>query len=168
VTSFRSRFTAAVIVTALTPVACWLLAQPAAAQASHAYASLGGGATDLSGGVAWSLPNTRLAVGGEFGLGQLFWMSLTTSFDLFSRTIQPRIQPFASASVTVIGSSPYEATGISLGGGVAWWPWSQLGFRTEALKFWPAFSERVAPHDPVTPPFEPRLWAVRGGVTFRW
>ena len=142
-----------------------LFVQEAAAQGSHAYASLGAGATNISGGVAWMLPNTPVALGGELGLGNLFWSSLTASYHPFARRIERKVHPFVRVSVTSVGSSPYNATGVSLGGGVAWWPWRRIGFRTEAINFWAAFDEDQVPSGE---DFTPRLWAVRGGVALRW
>jgi hypothetical protein len=65
------------------------------------------------------------------------------------------VHPFVRVSLTSVGSSPYNATGVSLGGGVAWWPWRRIGFLTE---------DQV----PSGEDFAPRLWAVRGGLALRW
>jgi hypothetical protein len=114
------------------------------------------------------LPSTPLAMGGEYGLGNLFWASITASYQPFARLPRRKASPFLLVSVTAVGSSPYNATGVSLGGGVVWWAWPRLGVRAEAIKFWPTFTEDVAPQAPALPPFEPRLWAVRGGVALRF
>jgi hypothetical protein len=165
---FNSRFAIVTVLTALMPSACLLSVRPAAAQGSHAYASLGVGATDLSGGVAWLLPKTPVAVGGEYGLGNLFWASMTASYQPFARPSGRKANPFLQVSVTAVGSSPYNGTGVSLGGGVVWWARRRLGFRAEAIKFWPTFTEDVAPTAPDLSAFEPPMWAVRGGVAFRF
>jgi hypothetical protein len=166
--TFPSPFAIVAVLTAVTPAACFLSVPSAAAQGSHAYASLGAGATDLSWGVAWLVPNTPVAVGGEFGAGNLFWASLTASYQPFARRPAQSAHPFLLMSVTAVGSSPYNATGVSLGGGVVWWARRHVGVRAEALKFWPAFAEDVVPPTPGFPLFEPRLWAVRGGVALRF
>jgi len=162
------------LVAFLVPLACagsLVLPGSANAQASHFFVSLGAGATELSGGMDWVLPGVPVALGAEAGLGNLFWTSGTVSYVPFAERRGEAVHPFVRLSVTGVGSSPYNASGLSLGGGVALWSSRHIGLRVEALKFWPTFSEgvagpgpTVAPSDPTVPPFEPRLWAARIGL----
>ena len=160
-TSSRSQLVAVSTIVAL--VGCYMCGQRVAAQASQAYLSVGAGATDLSGGVDWLPLTTHVAVGGEVGVGNLFWSSLTVSYHPFARRLDHKANPFVRVSVTGVGSSPYSATGMSLGAGFTYWLGPRFGVRTEAMKFWPTFSEDVS-----DPTFTPRLWATRAGIALRW
>lgn len=165
-TPSRSRLMAASTIVALISSGCFLAGQRVLAQGSQAYLSAGAGATDLSGGVDWLLPRTRVAVGGEVGLGNLLWASLTVSYHPFARRLDRKAHPFLRVSATGVGSSPYNATGLSFGGGVTYWLGRRFGVRTEGVKFWPMFSEDAAVSS--GPAFAPRLWATRAGIVFRW
>jgi len=149
---------------------CLAFARPVGAQTSQAYLSLGAGATDLSGGVDWLVVRTPIAVGGEYGVGNLLVGSLAISYQPFARQLQRRAHPFVRVTLTGVSSSPYSAGCIGLGGGLAYWPSSRrFGIRVEAAKLWPVIEEeQISPPVPPLEEFVPRLWTVRGGVAFRW
>lgn len=164
-TLFGWRVSTASVVVAVIAGMGGLSSQQMAAQGSQAYLSIGAGATDLSGGVDWLLPATPVWVGGEAGLGNLFWSSLTASYHPLARRPGQIVDPFLRLSVTEVGSSPYRASGMSAGGGLTWWLGRRVGVRTEAVKFWPTFHENASSSDPA---FTPRLWATRVGIAVRW
>ena len=141
------------------------VARPVTAQTNQAYVSVGAGATDLSGGAEWLVSGTPVAVGAELGAGNLLVASLAASYQPFARQHPREVHPFLRVTLTAVSSSPYRATCIGLGGGVAYWPKSRrVGLRVEAAKLWPAFDEDLSADET----FVPRLWTLRAGVAFRW
>ena len=151
------------VTVALTLAAVHLLAGSANAQMGHAYLSVGAGAADLTGGVDVRVGDNLVGIGGEFGLGQLFVGSFTGSLHPISNRTNRPIDPFVTVSLTGLGSSPYSAQGMSVGGGGTAWFSRRLGLRVDGFKFWPVFSE-----EEVTPAeFSPKLWGARVGLAFR-
>ena len=105
-----------------------------------------------------------MGVGGDVGAGQLLVASLVGSYHLLPHRPDRPADPFVTGSLTAMGSSPYSATGVSLGGGVTYWGSRRLGLRVEGFRFWPVIHE-----DGVSPAeFSPNLWGVRGGLAFRF
>jgi hypothetical protein len=145
---------------------CLAVARPVSAQSNQAYVSVGTGATDLSGGADGLVFGTPVAVGAEFGAGNLFVASLAASYQPFARQLQRKVHPFLQGSLTAVSSSPYSAWCVGLGGGLAYWPRSRrVGLRFEAAKLWPAFDEDPSPPGET---FVPHLWLLRAGVAFGW
>ena len=108
---------------------------------------------------------TPVAVGAELGAGNLLVASLAASYQPFARQLQRKVHPFLRVSLTAVSSSPYTATCIGLGGGLAYWPKSRrVGLRVEAARLWPAFDEDRSAGEA----FVPRLWTLRAGVAFGW
>jgi len=119
---------------------------------------------DLSGGVDWLIATAPIGVGGEIGAGQLLVASLTGSYHPFVRRTTRRLDPFAMVAVTGLASSPFSAKGMSVGGGVIYWPLRLLGLRIDGFRFWPVSTEySVNPEE-----FSPHYWALRAGVAFRF
>ena len=127
---------------------------------SHVYASLGVGATQLDGGVDWLIMNGPIGIGAEFGLGNLIELSLTGSYHPLAHRSARKLDPFAGVGFTTLSDLNYGARGVSVGGGVTYWPRKRVGLRLDGFSFLPR-------RDDIS--FENwNYWGLRAGVAFHF
>jgi hypothetical protein len=140
-----------------------VMANRAAAQeASHAYVSLGAGATDLSGGIDWPVAD-RVSIGGQMGVGWVLLAAATGSYHVRLRPAQP-YDLFATGGYAWLGSSEFSSHGAIAGGGATYWLTRRVGLRVDALK---VFQIRADHQIPVEARSPPRNWVARAGVALR-
>jgi hypothetical protein len=127
---------------------------------SHVYTSLGAGATQLDGGVDWLIMNGPIGIGAEFGLGNLIVLSLTGSYHPLAHRAASKLDPFATVGFTTLGDLNYDARGVSVGGGVTYWPRKRVGLRLDGFSFLPR-------RDDIR--FEKwNYWGLRAGIAFHF
>jgi hypothetical protein len=125
---------------------------------SHVYVSLGAGATQLDCGIDWLIMNGPIGIGAEVGLGNLIVLSLTGSYHPVAHGPTRKLDPFATVGFTTLGDLNYDARGLSVGGGVTYWPRKRVGLRLDGFSFLPR-------RDDIR--FENwRYWGLRAGVAF--
>jgi hypothetical protein len=83
---------------------------------SHAYVSLGVGATQLDGGVDWLILNRAIGIGAEFGAGNLVVLSFNGSYHPLAHGPSRKLDPFVTVGFTTLGDLNYDARGVSVGG----------------------------------------------------
>ena len=133
----------------------------ASAQSSRqVYATVGAGATSVSGGVDWQIRGGPIGAGGEAGVGNLLLTSLTASFHPSSRRSGRTVDPFATVSITAVNDLNNTATGFSVGGGLNAWLGSRLGVRVDAFKFLPTSDDITR----LSVDTSPHYWGVRAGL----
>jgi hypothetical protein len=137
------------------------LSNTAKAQAtSHAYISVGVGATAVNGGGEWLIKNGPIGIGGEFGVGvgdAFLVTSLTVAYHPLARK-PSKIDPFVAASYTAVGNVSYAADLLTVGGGVTCWPRKPVGLRLDGF----TSVSRLTDSGP-----DRRYWALRAGAAFR-
>ena len=127
---------------------------------NHGYVSLGAGATQLDGGVDWLLMNGPIGIGGEFGAGNLLVVSLIGSYHPLAHRPPSKLDPFATVGLTTLTNLNYDAWGVSVGGGVTYWPRKRVGLRLDGFSFLPARDDiRIENR---------HYWGVRAGVAFHF
>ena len=127
---------------------------------SHAYVSLGVGATQLDGGVDWLILNGPIGIGAEFGVGNLILLSLAGSYHPLAHQPARKFVPFATVGVTMLGDLDHDALGVSVGAGITYWPRKRIGFRLDGFSFLPR-------RDDIQ--FEDwHYWGLRAGVAFHF
>lgn len=127
---------------------------------SHVYASLGAGATQLDGGVDWLIKKEPIGIGAEFGLGNLMLLSLTGSYHPLAHRAESKLDPFAMVGFTTLGDLNYDAHGVSVGGGLTYWPRKRVGLRLDGFSFLPRRDDSR---------FEKwNYWGLRAGIAFHF
>jgi hypothetical protein len=127
---------------------------------SHAYVSLGVGATQLDGGVDWLILNRAIGIGAEFGAGNLVVLSFNGSYHPLAHGPSRKLDPFVTVGFTTLGDLNYDARGVSVGGGVTYWPRKRVGLRLDGFSFLP-------PRDDIR--FENwNYWGLRAGLAFHF
>lgn len=132
---------------------------------SHGYVSLGAGATDLNGGVDFLIARGPVGIGAEAGAGNLSLASLNGSYHPLAGLPQTRLDPFAVVGLTRLASSERSLTGLSVGGGVVFWPLLHLGLRLDGFKFFPVSTKYEIPVEQLS---RAHYWGVRIGAAFRF
>ena len=127
---------------------------------SHGYVSLGAGATQLDGGVDWLLMNGPIGIGGEFGAGNLLVASFSGSYHPLAQRPPRKLDPFATVGLTTLTDLNHDAWGVSVGGGVNFWPRKRVGLRLDGVAFLPT-------RDDIRPEHR-HYWGVRAGVAFHF
>ena len=138
-----------------------VIPHPANAQGrSHGYVSLGVGATQLDGGVDWLIMNGPIGIGAEFGVGNLIVLSFNGSYHPLAHRPTRKLDPFATVGFTTLGDLNYDARGVTVGGGVTYWPRNRVGLRLDGFSFLPR-------RDDIR--FENwNYWGLRAGVAFHF
>ena len=127
---------------------------------SHGYVSLGVGATQLDGGIDWLVRNGPIGIGAEVGVGNLLVLSFNGSYHPLAHRPARKIDPFATLGFTTLGDLNYDARGVSVGGGVTYWPRKRVGLRLDGFSFLPR-------RDDIR--FEIfYYWGLRAGVAFHF
>jgi hypothetical protein len=130
---------------------------------SHAYVSLGAGATDFNGGLEWVIAGGPIGISGEVGAGWVFLRAIAGSYHFPVR--RPRKHDlFATVGYAGLGSSEFSSQGVTVGGGGTYWPAVRLGLRFDAFRFLPVATDNNIPAEEPSPS---RYWGVRAGVAFR-
>jgi hypothetical protein len=130
---------------------------------SHAYVSVGRGATDLNTGLDWLIANGRIGAGGDVGLGELFLFSINGSYHPLRIGTGRRLDPFATLGFMLLGSSERSLKGASVGGGMTFRFARSLGVRVDAFRFLTASSHYDVPPQRRS---EVHLWGARAGLAF--
>jgi hypothetical protein len=130
----------------------------------HGYASLGAGATDLSGGLHWVIGEGPVAVGGEVGVGWVLLGAVTGSYHFLAGR-PSNYDLFASVGYAGLASSEFSSQGATVGGGATYWPLARLGLRFDAFRFLPVATDN---HIPIRDRSPQRYWGARAGIAFRF
>jgi hypothetical protein len=127
---------------------------------SHGYVSLGAGATQLDGGVDWLVMNGPIGIGADFGVGNLMVLSLNGSYHPLAHRPTRKLDPSATVGFTMLGDLNDDARGVTVGGGVTYWPRNRVGLRLDGFSFLPRRDDRR---------FENwNYWGLRAGVAFHF
>jgi hypothetical protein len=151
---------ASVLLLLILPIASSVNAQ----EKSHAYVSLGAGATHLNGGLEWVIAGGPIGIGGEVGAGWVFLAAITGSYH-FLAPRPGKHDLFATVGYARLGSSEFSSQGVTVGGGATYWPAARLGLRFDAFKFLPVATDTNIPAEERSPS---RYWGARAGVAFRF
>src|SRR5687767_9634927 len=81
---------------------------------SHAYVEAGAGATDLNGGGVWLVPDTRISVGAEVGVGWVLLGVLSASYHPLARQTTANHDLFATVGYMALSSSEFSSHGVSV------------------------------------------------------
>jgi hypothetical protein len=138
------------------------LAIPCVAQAqarSQTYVSVGLGATQLDGGADWLIKSGPVGLGVELGVGNVFLVSVAASYHPLARRPMNHLDPFASVTFTAMTDLNYDASGVSVGGGLTYWARRRVGIRLDGFSF-------LATHDDIRT--SPHTWGVRAGIALNF
>ena len=135
-----------------------------AQEKSHAYVSLGAGATHLNGGAEWVIGGGPIGIGGEVGAGRVFLAALTASYHFLARR-PSKYDVFATGGYAGLESSEFSSQGVTAGGGATYWPTTHVGLRFDAFRFLPVSTENSIRADERS---ATRYWGVRAGVAVRF
>jgi hypothetical protein len=93
-------------------------------------------------------------------MGNLIVLSFNGSYHPLAHRRPRKVDPFATLGFTMLGDLNYDASGVSVGGGVTYWPRRRVGLRLDAFSFLPRSDDTR---------FEDwHYWGLRAGVAFHF